>query len=218
MTFLTGHLWSICVEIHFYLFIGIACFLFRRYAFYLLPLVAIAVTAMRVHWHVYNSIATHLRVDEILAGACLALVYNNFNGGGIPKVLALPIVQPVLAVLLLLSCHKLGGPLNYARPYFAAALVGSTLYQANLLRRLLMMRWLAYVAAISYALYIVHPLTLHGWLASGNKWVMYAKRPLCFVISFGLAHLSTFTWEKYWIGRGKAWSEDRRREVATQPV
>jgi peptidoglycan/LPS O-acetylase OafA/YrhL len=175
---------------------------------------------MRVYWHVYSSIETHVRVDEILAGACLALVYSGFMGGGLKKLLGMWAVQPVLAVLLLLSCHPIGGALNYGRPYFAAALVGTTLLQANVFQWVLLRRSLAYVAAISYALYIVHPLTLHGWLggAGGNKVVMYAKRPLCFVISFGLAHLSTFTWEKYWIGRGKVWSADRRKEVATQPV
>ncbi|HUO10035.1 MAG TPA: acyltransferase [Phycisphaerae bacterium] len=211
LTFLTGHLWSICVEIHFYLFIGLSCFILRRYTFYLLPILALAVTALRIRWHVYYSITTHLRVDEILAGACLALIYHNFLVAPIRKFLSFPRLQPILAILLLLSCHPLGGPLNYFRPYFAASLVGTSLCQSNRLRKFLLLRPLAYIAAISYALYIVHPLTLHGWLVSGSKPIMYAKRPLCFAITFALAHLSTYTWEKHWIAQGKRWSEDPSR-------
>jgi peptidoglycan/LPS O-acetylase OafA/YrhL len=215
---ITGHLWSICVEVHFYLFIGLLCLLLRRRAFWCLPLCAAAVTVWRVHEHCYDSIETHLRVDEILSGACLALVYQRFTGGAVRRALAWWWIQPVLAVLLVLSCHEAGGWLNYLRPYFAAALVGSTLLRSNRLQRLLETRTLAYIAAISYALYVIHPLTLEGWMSSGSKVVKYMKRPLCLVISFGLAHLSTFYYEKFWIARGKAWSADRRREVETQPV
>jgi peptidoglycan/LPS O-acetylase OafA/YrhL len=211
LTPLTGHLWSICVEIHFYLFIGLLCLLLRRAAFWLLPILCLAVTALRIGTHTYDSIVTHLRVDEILSGAWLALLYTGyFKAPAFRRLLSWQPVQPLLAIALLCSCHPLFGPLNYARPYFAAALVGSSLLQRNALHRFLANRPLAYIATISYALYIWHPLAEYGWLGSGDTLVKYAKRPLCFLLSFGLAHLSTFYFEKYWIALGRQWSKPAR--------
>jgi peptidoglycan/LPS O-acetylase OafA/YrhL len=223
MNDLTGHLWSVCVEIHFYIFIGLLCLIFRRAAFYMLPILCLAVTINhmlipRKPEDPYYSIVTHLRVDEILAGACLALVYLRFIKFGSQKILSLALLQPILLILLLLACHKATGPFNYARPYLAAALVGSSLFIPNLLQRFLKIKILAYIAAISYAVYIFHPLSHYGWLGDGTTLEKYAKRPLCFLITWILAHLSTFYFEKWWIAKGKKWSTDKRKEVTTQPV
>jgi len=65
----------------------------------------------------------------------------------------------------------------------------------------------AYLAKISYALYIIHHFTMFGWLSSGDVWTKYAKRPLAFAITFGLAHLSTFHFERRFI----EWSHRRYR-------
>ena len=62
---------------------------------------------------------------------------------------------------------------------------------------------LAYIATISYALYIIHGGLEHTWLGDGEKIIKYVKRPLLFAATFLLAHLSTFYFEKYWIDLGK---------------
>ncbi len=46
-----------------------------------------------------------------------------------------------------------------------------------------------------------------GWLGSGSKVVKYIKRGPELAAVFGLAHLSTFYFEDYWIRFGKAWSK-----------
>jgi len=110
--------------------------------------------------------------------------------------------------MLLISCHPEGGGLNYFRPYLAALLVGTTLYQNNVaIVNWLDRKALVYIAGISYALYIIHPILMQTWLGSGDKIVEYMKRPLLFIVLFALAHLSTFYYEKFWISKGKELSK-----------
>ncbi len=70
-----------------------------------------------------------------------------------------------------------------------------------------------------YALYVIHPLTMYGWLGSGGTLVKYAKRPLCLALTFGLAHLSTFAYERRWMAFGKQLSHrwDRRAAEPRPP-
>lgn len=205
LTDLTGHFWSLCVELQFYLCIALVIAVLRQRGLLLLPALCLAVTAGRIWQGETVSIVTYYRVDEILAGACLALVYKGWLGDLLPRFLGW-VNSYLLLGLLLISCHPASGLANYLRPYLAAALVGSTLYQSQTqLFRWLMARTLTYIAAISYALYVIHPLTTYGWLGSGNGIVKYAKRPLSFLLVFGLAHISTFYYEKHWIAWGKRW-------------
>jgi peptidoglycan/LPS O-acetylase OafA/YrhL len=78
---------------------------------------------------------------------------------------------------------------------------------------------LAYIAAVSYALYIVHPMLAHTWLGSGATLVKYAKRPLLLLAIFGIAHLSTFYYEHRWIAFGKRFAArfPPRRPDAIEP-
>jgi peptidoglycan/LPS O-acetylase OafA/YrhL len=58
-------------------------------------------------------------------------------------------------------------------------------------------RALAYIAAISFALYVWHSPFRHGWWDSGSDLERYLfKRPLAFMSIFALAHLSTFYFEQ----------------------
>jgi peptidoglycan/LPS O-acetylase OafA/YrhL len=85
--------------------------------------------------------------------------------------------------------------------------VGATLLRGtSWMARGLQSRRLAYVAAISYALYVAHPLLAHSWLGSGETMVKYAKRPLLVFVLLLVAHLSTFYFEKRWIAIGKRFS------------
>src|SRR6516164_2092821 len=93
-----------------------------RWGLALVPVVCLAVTAARIKYGMEISIITWFRVDEILAGGCLALAFASSR---FSKATAkLPIFTPFLLVpLLLASSHPALGVLNYARPYFAALLI-----------------------------------------------------------------------------------------------
>ena len=205
ITHLTAPFWSLCVEVHFYAGVALLVGLLGLRGLLLLPLIGFAVTGLRVYYQTPVSIVTHLRVDEILAGATLALIWTDELGrvGRALKRILGVVPLPVWSVVYCASCHPIFGPLLYFRPYLAAALVGSTLFLPGRLDRWLTSRPARYVAEISYALYIIHTATMTGWLGSGGTAVKYAKRPLCFALTFGLAHLSTFYFERPWTVMGK---------------
>lgn len=206
LTDVTAHFWSLCVEMQFYTGVALMYALLGRRALLLLPIGCIAVTALRMHAGAYTSIVTYYRIDEILAGATLALAYNGELRWLAPTALGRVSLCLVLP-LLLASAHDASGFLNYFRPYFAAMVVGATLTQpASRASSLLRNRVLAYIAEISYALYIVHPILGSTWLGSGPRLVKYAKRPLLLVAIFALAHASTFYYEHRWIAFGKRFS------------
>lgn len=207
----TAHFWSLCVEMQFYLLVALFFGLLGRKGLWLLPVLCLAVTALRIHDQALVVINTHYRADEILAGSTLALLLASRHGERLRAALARMPVLPVL-VLLVISCHPHSGAFNFLRPYLGALLVGITLCQSGtLLARLLAMRPLAYLATISYTLYVIHPALAHTWLGSGETLEKYLKRPLLFAILFVLAHLSTHHYERHWIALGKRIG--RRRPV-----
>jgi len=107
-------------------------------------------------------------------------------------------------ILLLISSHPEGAFMNYLRPYFAAIVVGASLYQKNTIIDIyLKHKTLAYIATISYALYVIHPILELTWLGEGDTVEKYLKRPILFVVLFFLAHISTNYYEKKWIQFGK---------------
>jgi hypothetical protein len=59
------------------------------------------------------------RVDEILAGATVALIFAHFPKGKIPSY-----VTVGLFPVALLASHQSGGFLCYLRPYIVATMVG----------------------------------------------------------------------------------------------
>ncbi|MBF8178425.1 acyltransferase family protein [Herminiimonas contaminans] len=200
---LTEHIWSLCLEMQFYLGIALLFALFGVRSLLLLPLSALFFTGLRITDGVYASSISYYRMDEILAGCTLALLVHHRSD---LRVLAWlkKIPQWPLLLLLLVSCHEQGAALNYLRPYLAALLVGSTIVNpAGMLAAMLNRRVLVYLATISYALYVIHPLLAHTWLGSGDVIVKYLKRPLLFAVLFVLAHISTFYFEHWWIARGK---------------
>ena len=203
LTDVTGHFWSLCVEIQFYAGIAILFAILGPRGLLLLPVVCLGITALRVHETMYGSIVTYYRVDEILAGATLALVYND-KLGQIAKAFLQRVNPWILIVLLVISTHPAARFMDYFRPYLSATLIGATLMQPDSqFARAMRSKTLAYVAAISYALYVVHPMLEATWLGSGAKLVKYAKRPLLFVAVFLVAHISTSYYEHRWIEFGK---------------
>ncbi len=200
----TEHLWSLCVELHFYLGIALLVGLFGRRALLCLPPLCLAVTAHRIAHGQVDGIETQFRLDEILIGATVALLYQRRE-----QSMRSPRFAPawiVLAALLMLACgHPFSATLQYARPYAAGLLLVLVLSdQASAIGHLLSSRLLGYIAKISYALYVLHLGLETTWLGSGHDWAKYAKRPLLIAVTWALAHLSTFVFEVRAIALGRS--------------
>jgi peptidoglycan/LPS O-acetylase OafA/YrhL len=206
----TAHLWSLCVEIQFYLGMALLFLLLRKMGFALLPILCVAITIGRIYTKTPVSIVTIFRVDEILSGATLAWLFHGSFAARLKSLLTR--INPAIPlVLLFLSSHPAFPWLEYFRPYFAAITVGTTLFHVGTRwNSVLESRALSYLAAISYALYIWHPLMMHGWFRTGSKLVQYAKRPLAIALSFLVAHLSTFYFERHFIELGKRLTTTRK--------
>lgn len=206
-----GHLWSLCVEVQFYICIALLFALLRHRGLLLLPLLGLGITLFRIDNGVHVAINTYFRVDEILAGSTLALVYFN-KFGDLPRKIISGFNPWVVLVLLLVSSHPDSGFMNYLRPYLAGILVGITITKKNeSMSTYLNNRWLIYLAAISYALYVIHPLLMYSWLGSGDVFERYAKRPLLFIVLWMLAHFSTYYYEHKCISYGKSLSKRLQR-------
>lgn len=188
-------LWSLGVEMQFYLAIGLAVWLFGRQGLWLVPVAALVVLILRIDQQAFGRIATHVRVDEILSGAMLAVLW-----------IARPQVFPVLArffwpltILWALSCWPPSGALGYARPYLSMGMIGAVMgMQSGWQVRVLSAGPLRYIAVISFALYVWHSPFRFGWFAGGDAWERYLiRRPLGIAATFALAHASTFYYEKF---------------------
>jgi peptidoglycan/LPS O-acetylase OafA/YrhL len=204
----TDHFWSLCVEMHFYSAIAIAVLTGGRKAIWVVWPACLAVTLLRVNAGAYIAIQTHLRVDEILSGACVATLHFNrfgkFKGSLAVLVLA--------ALFWAVSAWPLLDTFQYFRPYTTAFLLITALaYGAANPATLLASRPMRYIATISYGLYVIHPATAHGWMNEGSTATRYLlKRPISFALAFMLAHLSTFYWESRWQSAARRWLEARR--------
>ena len=93
-----------------------------------------------------------------------------------------------------------------------AVVVGLMMYcQWQPLMRLLESPVAAYIARISYALYIYHMLMIFGWMNMGSDWERYLlKRPVSFLLTFAAAHVSTFWWEQRW--------QDLAKKLTSRPA
>ena len=210
------HLWSLCVEMQFYASVALICTLLGRRGLYLIPLLAIAVTSIRIVTGAPISIITWQRIDEILAGGIIALTYSGWFGHRAAEILKKLPVWP-FAVALLACSHPASGPLQYLRPYAASFLVGATLSDCpERLRRLLVSKPMAYVAEISYALYVIHGMLSATWLGAGDKTTKYLKRPLLFAATFGLAHCSTRYFEQPITRRVRRLTAKRRENAPSK--
>lgn len=205
----TAHLWSLCMEMQFYGAIGLVVALAGRRA--IAPfaiLTCLLVTGLRISTHTYSSGVTWLRCDEIFAGVLLALLQRELVLKPQWAARLHNLVRPwhvlLLFTLTLASSYPRLGAICYLRPYFAMLTIGMSLYVADgLLRRMLESRPMAYVAEISYALYIWHVGLEGTWFASGDKQMKYLKRPLLVMMTFALSHLSTRYFESRFIALSK---------------
>lgn len=204
------HLWSLCVEMQFYLGVATLVLFGGRKALFLLPAIGVSVTLFRIYSDAPISIVTWHRVDEILAGATVALLWHH----GILERWTRSI--PAYATLLLLGLAIFAGTQNsgalmYLRPYLAASAIAVSLYQApGWMRAMLTSATARYIAATSYALYVFHVMLQGTWLGSGETIEKYLKRPLLLAATVACAHLSTFYYEKRMIALGRTLAEGYR--------
>lgn len=210
---LNNHFWSLCVEMQFYVAIAFAVLFGGKKGLWIVVPACILVTGVRIHQGAYIAIQTHLRVDEILVGACIALLYGRASNWCInyPTILAM-----AAALLWFASSDSSAEWLQYFRPYATGLFLAVILcHRTTTLARILSSRLMGYVATISYALYVIHPLTIYGWFNQGSIVDRYLfKRPISFVLTFSAAHLSTFYWEKFWMRAGRSWIQTRRKRLA----
>jgi len=202
-----GHLWSLCVEMHFYFGIALAVACAGRKAVFLVWPACLAITAIRIYSGAEVSILTHLRVDEILIGACLATASHYWS-----RFRVLQLLCCAAFILTLLSSSPLTGPMQYARPYLTALLFIAAANQdpRNVLGAMLHSKAGRYIANISYALYVIHPAFTHGWFEATSIFGKYAiKRPIGIVLTFVLAHISTFYFERPCIAAARTIRPDR---------
>lgn len=212
------HLWSLCVEAQFYVTVALIVLIAGRRGLYVLPVLALTVTALRIIASEPQSIVTWHRVDEILVGATLGLIAHSFPPG--VTRLPLPSWSPlVFAVLLLASANPEFPTLQYARPYLAALAIGTSLYTApRWFERIWTSAPARYVAEISYAVYIMHGVFTATWLGGedASKFDRYARRPLLVLATWAAAHFSTFYFEQRFIALGKKLT--RRQVNGAEPA
>ncbi len=192
----TDHLWSLSVELHFYIGVALLVVVFGKRALWSLPVLCVVVTAWRVINGEMLSNQTQFRLDEILGGTIVALAHRRWGEKAFRRPPAATLLIALTGVLLLVCGHSDFELLQYARPYVAGLLLALVLSDsASALGRLLQGRVLSYVAKVSFAVYVLHAGLAMTWLGSGERLEKYLKRPLLFAVTFALAHVSTFTFE-----------------------
>jgi peptidoglycan/LPS O-acetylase OafA/YrhL len=208
----TAHLWSLGVEIHFYLAIALLVLFTTRGLLLLWPL-CLAITIWRMAAGAEIANETHLRVDEILVGACLATIPPVW----LSTLRSHALLVPATFLAWAATCHPEAGALQYARPYATVVLFAVVLTAPDgWLKQGLGSRFSRYIASVSYALYVIHPLFAHGFWNAGSTQERYLlKRPIGIALTFLLAHLSTFYWEKHWNKAARQWFAARTAQKQT---
>lgn len=208
---LNNHFWSLCVEMHFYVAIAVVAAVGGpRLIIVVLPIACLCVTSLRI-WHgSYIDIQTHLRVDEICAGGVVAILHRKCLTPTESNVW----IFAAASFFLVLCSHPALGALQYLRPYASAALLATTISLGpGVVRSILVSRMAAYIAKISYALYVIHLPFGSGYMAEGSTAIKYlVKRPISILVTLLCAHLSTFYYEARVIAAAK-----RSSSYSTQP-
>ena len=198
-----GHLWSLCVEMQFYIATALMIVVAGQRALLLLPFLAFLITGIRIYVGAHVNIVTWLRADEIYAGATVALIYSGLFGNRAARWLSGMNFYAV-TLFAISTCVWSESPLGYARPYAIAAMVGVTLWHLpSWLENIFSSKPALYIAETSYAVYVIHGVLTATWLGSGELLEKYLKRPLLIIATFTLGHISTFYFEKRFIQFGK---------------
>jgi peptidoglycan/LPS O-acetylase OafA/YrhL len=209
----TAALWSICIEMQFYMLIGLLFLITGKKGLWAIPILLILITITKLYIGEDSNKVTSFRVDEILSGGTLAVFLHNYKEKTEAFLKAIRSATFIITGLLIASCNHLQS-LVILKPYLATLTVGSTIYldEASIWKKTLKTRFLKYIATISYALYIWHQPFTPSWWKSYTWITNYENKHLLgkgllhitkFLAVFPIAHLSTFYYEKFWINLGK---------------
>ncbi len=212
-----AHFWSLCVEVQFYIAIALVILSIGEKGLWIVWPACLVITALRINEGAYLALETHLRGDEILAGACVATIYDSSWKGRVQHSGAFAIAATLFWIV---SSNPYSEWCQYLRPYASASLLAVALCLGDtIIVTLLSSRLVRYIATISYALYVIHPLTIQGWWNQGSIFDRYAiKRPISFIMTFAAAHVFTFYWERPWMQAGRQWIIQRRLRRAQVPA
>lgn len=213
------HLWSLCVEMQFYVFVALLVFVGGRRALYGLPLLCAAVTLLRIVDDQIISIVTWHRVDEILVGACIALWWQHRAETERLQTGIRAWIPVAALACLIASANPHLGELGYLRPYFAGlAVAGSLVAFPTSLNHIFVSRPTSYVARISYAVYVFHGCLAETWLGGkeADTLTRYILRLPLALVTWLLAHASTYYYEALF----SRWARQflARRRIAHSPV
>lgn len=202
----TNHLWSVCVEIHFYILAGFAFWLMRHNGLQVLIALGFVLCLYRFSQSAFFDSRTLFRLDELLIPMSAGVIWHSRSEWAEPIRQICSKCNPALPfVILAVCCVAPPVPLlSILRPVFATLLLLSLLYNTNNAATAVFINpaW-EWLSKHAYALYIIHPFLLLTWLGSGDKLTAYAKRPLLFLVLFFLAYLSTRYFERFFIQLGK---------------
>jgi peptidoglycan/LPS O-acetylase OafA/YrhL len=208
-----SHYWSLCVEVQFYLAAALLLCVHPKWTRRWLPLALLAATAWRVTELQMASSYTWFRIDDLLAGACLALLRHSTHWPRVQQLLGQRAVPTALLLGLAVACVLPTGtlnPLSFLRPYLVATMLAALLVSQGgwLATQLSRSPW-GYVASVSYALYLWHMPLAATWLGSGELLEKYLKRPLLFAVLLAVAHLTTYHFERPLLAWGRRWHGGR---------
>lgn len=169
-----GHTWSLAVEEHFYILLGLSIYLILRRCggetdpFTVLPkaflVIALAVLAMRIWKSPYTYGKTHYRLDSLLFGVVLSYYYNYHHDRfvGLIKRYRRPILCLCAALLLAVCISGRDGitpTVGFSMLYlaFGGALMLSIVFPApDVGFSGWAVRSLAGIGAYSYSIYLWH--------------------------------------------------------------
>ncbi|WP_184722362.1 acyltransferase [Caulobacter sp.] len=196
----TGHLWSLCVEMQFYLAMAALYLALGARAKWAILIAPPCVTVLRVLSGDGWSTFTHLRCDELLVGGVLYLATTGAYGDLSRIWRRLGPALPILAIVFLITCSPDVPVAPLLRAWPAALVVGAVLsLRSGWILAILESAPMAYIAKVSYAVYVVHLACASGPLAGGDKVLLYTvKRPISFALTFLIAHISTTYYEAFW--------------------
>lgn len=198
------HLWSLFVEMQFYIFMAIVALLGGRKGLFLIPVFTVCITLLRIQAGEIISIVTWHRADEIFIGGCVSLAWNNAKIERFARRLS-PLASPLLLVCLIGISLPQAATFGYLRPYIAGATIFASLYAfPPPWYQVWTCKTARYIARISYAVYVVHgmlsatPLGGHGV----SKIERYILRVPLALLTWAISHLSTFYYERAAIALG----------------
>ena len=163
--------WSLCVEEHFYLFLPLFFYYLKRRLGLILAMIVFLPTVLRLMEYPiesrgfgYADTASHLRADGLLLG--FAAVYMSVYHGAWFERLRPAMLAAALCALGLLALD-LGPRWGFVLDPLLVAMMFLGLLVALVGRKggqWFRMRAIAWVAGISYSIYLTHALVIHAFL------------------------------------------------------